>query len=407
MEIKIICNAADCISLEDLSNFQGEIKKISKKNLSKLKESIIKYGFSAPIFVWKHRGKNFIIDGHQTIKAIKALKLSGYTIPPLPVAFIEAENKAEAKEKLLQITSQYGEYDLEALDSWINDIDEIIRDSIRLVDSSLNIKKKTTSKDENVSFIDSITKIGDVWELNNHKLICDDSFSIGTLPKYDILIYDPPYERVEFYNLIPEYQKGKKLLIFWDFKRFGLAPHKAIMKNWNPQYEFIWNCIQSWYTPNRPLQQHKACGYFSEDPFFDTENSYIQDNKKRKSGFVNNTRGVSAYKPSDSGKHLSTVESISNASLPKEYKHSKPLDWIKAIFGGIGEGIYLDLFAGSGMTLLCCEMLGYSSINYEILPENCDLIVTQYIKALKSKGEKIIIKLNNHIIDYKTIIKPE
>jgi len=109
--ITIECRGADERPVEELIEFQGELKSLTKERLKKLKNSIVKRGWSAPIFVWQRtqKSKAYIIDGHQRIKALASLKEDGYKIPEkLPVDYIKAKSKKEAKEKLLAIVSQFG-----------------------------------------------------------------------------------------------------------------------------------------------------------------------------------------------------------------------------------------------------------------------------------------------------------
>ncbi len=121
--IKITYKSADSKSIEDLIPFQEDIKKVSNENLMKLKKSILKYGFSAPIFIWKNKEEHNIIDGHGRLKALLDLKNDGYNIPLIPVDYIEARTKKEAKEKLLRITSQYGEFNISKLDLFSKTLD--------------------------------------------------------------------------------------------------------------------------------------------------------------------------------------------------------------------------------------------------------------------------------------------
>ncbi|MBT9164550.1 MAG: hypothetical protein DDT23_00551 [candidate division WS2 bacterium] len=63
--IRITCKYNELVDIGTLKDFQGSLKTLSKEGYEKLKLSIQKYGFTFPIFVWKHRGKYNIIDGHQ------------------------------------------------------------------------------------------------------------------------------------------------------------------------------------------------------------------------------------------------------------------------------------------------------------------------------------------------------
>lgn len=148
MEIKITCSGADLLPIDTLLEFQGSLKSISKPNLKKLKNSILKQGFTAPIFVWPHRGTHYILDGHQRLQALKSFKAEGYDIPDLPVAYIYADDEQQAKEKLLQITSQYGDFTLEGVQEFIAGMD-IDFDSIRLTAGDFDIFESIDSLDEN------------------------------------------------------------------------------------------------------------------------------------------------------------------------------------------------------------------------------------------------------------------
>jgi len=253
-----------------------------------------------------------------------------------------------------------------------------------------------------------VTVEGDVWGLGSHKVMCGDSTSIDAVHaltngcRWDVCLIDPPYELESLYGKsIPDAQPGKKLIVMWDFKRFGIAPCAAISAGWQPQYEFIWDCVQSWYTPNRPLQRHKAAGVFGDDPFFDTEKSIIKDGKDRgKKRTVSNTRGTSEYQPLDGAKHIATVEAFPNTMQKDEHGHGKPMAWIEAIFNGVGGSIYLDLFGGSGSTLIACEKTNRQCRMMELDPKYVDVIIKRWQQytggeaVLESTGETFNSKIS-------------
>lgn len=122
-EITIQCDGASSADIDSLMRFQGDLKRITNENLAKLKGSILRHGFSAPIFAWVKNRNYYIIDGHGRLEALRALRAEGYVVPKIPVTFISAETKREAKEILLHITSQYGEFQTDQLDSFMADLD--------------------------------------------------------------------------------------------------------------------------------------------------------------------------------------------------------------------------------------------------------------------------------------------
>ena len=140
MEIKITCDGSDYIDFKKLKPFQGELKTITDDNLQKLKNSILKYGFTSPAFIWKDGEQYNIIDSHQRLKALQSLFSEGYTIPDIPVIYIQAKDEKEAKEKLLHITSQYGEFSEGGLADFVLDAGlDLSGLSIRLTTSEMRL----------------------------------------------------------------------------------------------------------------------------------------------------------------------------------------------------------------------------------------------------------------------------
>lgn len=136
--IVIKCVGADRLPIDLILEFQGKLKKLSNQNRDRLITSILRNGFIAPIFLWDDQGDNRILDGHGRLKVLLYLRTQGWDIPMLPVDFVEADNEQDARQKLLHITSQYGEFELEELNNWIADLAEDINESIRLVDSEID-----------------------------------------------------------------------------------------------------------------------------------------------------------------------------------------------------------------------------------------------------------------------------
>lgn len=131
--IRVTCKGSGFAKIDELINLQGELKLLSQNNLEKLKKSIIKYGFSAPVFVWQNEDKKYILDGVQRLRALDALIEEGWNIKNVPIVDIDAKDINEAKEKLLHITSQYGAIDINELDLFISNLDLSNIDTVNLV----------------------------------------------------------------------------------------------------------------------------------------------------------------------------------------------------------------------------------------------------------------------------------
>jgi len=137
-EIKIACKGATELPLDVIANFQGGLKKRTQNNKIKLATQIFKKGFSAPFFIWDYQGTYYALDGHARTEVLCEIREAGIPIPGMfPVAYIEAENEQDAREKLLGITSQYGEFVEEELYEWLREIDKDIKESLRIVDGEI------------------------------------------------------------------------------------------------------------------------------------------------------------------------------------------------------------------------------------------------------------------------------
>ncbi len=107
--IQIQCKGALLLDIDELNEFQGELKDLSVDNYLRLKKSILEFGYTEPISVWKNEGMWWILNGHQRLRGLKTMRAEGYEIPKIPVSEIFAKSIKEAKLKVLAMTSQYGE----------------------------------------------------------------------------------------------------------------------------------------------------------------------------------------------------------------------------------------------------------------------------------------------------------
>ena len=140
-EIKIQCETKLYLPLENLNEFQGELKTLSVENFEKLKKQIIEQGFSSPFLVWKNSGKYFLLDGHQRKRVVTKLKEAGYKVPDLPCVEIFAKTKLEAKKKLLSYVSQFGKVDKQGLYQYIIDAELGIEDMQEFEIPELNMEE--------------------------------------------------------------------------------------------------------------------------------------------------------------------------------------------------------------------------------------------------------------------------
>lgn len=202
-EIRITCAGAGTIELERVVGLQGNLKTINRKNLEKLKSRILKHGFNVPYHIWIHDGAYYLLDGHQRTRALLEFQAQGYEIPPLPYDTIEARDLADAKDKLLGISSQYGDFTVEGLQDFTAGIDLDI--DLRLPSGEFRLETIKAGAEEDAGEDDipeaapKISKPGDLWELGPHRLKVGDSTSAKDVASLfgrqaaQLVFTDPPY----------------------------------------------------------------------------------------------------------------------------------------------------------------------------------------------------------------------
>lgn len=119
--IKITCDTKDYLELSELTEFQGGLKLRDDTDTNKIVKSIKRYGFSFPFFVWKHDGKNLVLDGHGRIGALRKLDELGFQIPSLPVVYVACPDEQSARDLLLRLNSHYGKMTKESVLEFIGD----------------------------------------------------------------------------------------------------------------------------------------------------------------------------------------------------------------------------------------------------------------------------------------------
>jgi hypothetical protein len=119
---------------------------------------------------------------------------------------------------------------------------------------------------------DPITKVGDLWILGEHRVLCGDSMNAEDVGRVmagancDTLFYDPEWN-IEF--TIPA-ASFKNILAFGDGSTIG----KMFSLFGPPTWLFAWDCVTSWFTPNRPLRRMKICAWHGDIDSFNLDGSH-------------------------------------------------------------------------------------------------------------------------------------
>lgn len=181
------------ISTKDLIPYDRNTKKHDKTQINNVAESIKQYGFVQPIVIDKN---NVVIIGHCRLLAAKQLKMK-------EVPCVCVDDLTEEQVKALRIVdnkSNESEWDFDILPDELAELD--------LSDFSFdfgidNEEEETEIVEDEAPEVDEenepIAKLGDIWQLGRHRLMCGDSTDKETVEllmdgkKADMVFTDPPY----------------------------------------------------------------------------------------------------------------------------------------------------------------------------------------------------------------------
>ncbi len=358
----------------DLTPYARNARTHSDEQVAQIAASIKEFGWTNPILVDGEKG---LIAGHGRLAA--ARKLGMEEVPVIELthlsetqkkALILADNKlalnAGWDAELLNLELE--ELELEGVDLNLVGFGEEERDALRpeVVNEGLTDEDAVPETSE-----EPITKPGDIWILGKHRLMCGDSTSIDAVDKLmngdkvDLIFTDPPY------NVAFNGRSGKHDVIKndnlsnEDFESFiGLVCNT--IQAVNPKAYYIW-CNWDFYGVLQNKLPYKACIVWAKNVFglgngyrhqheFCLFNGKIDEVVKNESDLWQIKKDTNYVHPTQKPVALS-VRAFSN--------HIKLLN-------------VLDLFGGSGSTLIGAEQTGRIAYLMELDPKYCDVIVKRW-----------------------------
>ncbi len=399
------------MKIGDLNPATYNPRKISADGLSRLSKALDELGDLAGIV--KNIRTGNLVSGHQRIKCMPKdteIHITDRYDPPKEkgtvaegyILFAGEKHKYREvdwpldKEKLanLAANNQGGENDNTKLAVLIAELQALV--DVDLTLTGINSKEIENllaelqgggkeeylfdAASETAKIVEPKTKRGDVWLLGKHRLVCGDATDVTVINRMlngivpECCIYDPPYDMEYAWSFL---YPAPAMLIFHDYKSIAAACAAAAHKPY--VYQFIWDCCTSWWTPNRPLARHKGCLVATEQPEWFIDRATFIDGKKRMKKNIKNTRGSYEYTPLPGGRvRLSTVFSSPTAQENTGHAHSKPVKWVAALISGTGAKSVIDLFGGSGTSIIACEMLKIQCWMVELSEKMCDVIVKRW-----------------------------
>tara|TARA_R100001594_G_scaffold581_3_gene2234 strand:+ start:4468 stop:5547 length:1080 start_codon:yes stop_codon:yes gene_type:complete len=339
-------------------------RQISKKQYNDLKDSIVKFGLVDPIIL----NKDFtVIGGHQRLKVCKQLKYKDIDCVVLDLT------KEEERELNIRLNKSGGEFDMDILANEF-DIEELKDWGFKEIELGLNIDKiiEGNTEDDHIPEVkESRVKLGDVWQLGKHRLMCGDSTKESDVSKLmnghkvDMVFTDPPYGMNAVSKSGVLSKKYKKDIIGDDNTNIAEKSFNLIND--------IFKCPQVWWGANY---------YANIIP--NSEGWIVWD---KNNGQSDQTDCELAYT-----NLRSVCRLYKQASEKKNRVHptQKPVSlflWTIEKFN-LKPDIVLDVFLGSGSTLIACEKTNRVCYGMELDTKYCDVIIERWEQFTGQKAVK-------------------
>jgi DNA modification methylase len=384
----------------------NQLKDNSNRDVSKLVKSITNNGFITPFDCWKREdGKPYIIDGTGRYQALLQLETDGVELPELPVLFIEAKDLKEAKKFALQKSSQHGQITEASLSEFTVDfapieLQDLMAEELNLEgleESPVITLDPDTQEDDFDPTPPEVAKtvLGDLYEIGPHRLLCGDSTdteAVGRLMNNklaDMVFTDPPwnvnYGGVEKGNAMG--YKPRQILNdsmstgdFKDFMTSTFAVMSAFSKKGCPTYVVM--SAQEWGNLMIALLEND---YHWSSTIIWNKSSLILSRKDYHTkyepiwyGWLN---GGPRLCPLIDRKQ-SDVWDIERPSRSDLHPTTKPIALVgRALENSSRQGnLVMELFTGSGSTMIACHQLKRQCYGMELDPKYCDVIVSRMIK---------------------------
>lgn len=385
----------------------------------KLRRSIEEFGYVEPL-VWNQRTGN-IVGGHQRFKVLKAM---GYQEIDCVVLDIDEQREKALNVALNKIS---GEFDIPLLTDLLRDLSEdgfdVSLTGFDATEMDELFKDKTAGKVKEDNFdakkalaeIETpVTQRGDIWLLGKHRLMCGDSTALSDVhqlmegKKTRFVFTDPPWN-VD-YGSDTSHPSWKPRQILNDkmsteqFGAFLLAAFQCMAAVSEAGcMTYVVMSAQEW---GNVMPAMRKAGYHWSSTIIWAKDSLVLSRKDYHTqyepiwyGWLDGTRlcPLKDRKQSD-------LWDIPRPKVSVEHPTMKPVALVaKAMLNSSRTGdTALDLFGGSGTTLIAAEQTGRVCFMMELDAKYCDVIVKRYIEQVGS-AERVFLLRNGVETAYEDI----
>lgn len=405
--------------IEEIKPFEKNAKIHDKKQITLLKENIKRFGFTTPLLI---SDDNEVIAGHGRLIAVKELDYK--TVPCVLMSGLTKEEISALRLADNQINAMTGNdmnlviEELKGLSDEMFDLTGFDRIIMEVEEDDFDAQK------EYDQIVSPISKIGDKYEIGQHILVCGDSTQpeayLGLMgqDKADLVFTDPPYNvdyksqagngysegkygnkdgkifndnktDIQFQQFIQDMTKqcfdfskeNASLYMWYASRNQKFFKDGMIGGGWKWHQDVIW--VKERFVFSMGCQYHRA---------YEPCMIGIKSGKYKKTKGSNNLSDIWEIKDKDLIGDMVDVWYL-HRDKTNEYVHptQKPIKLCERALRRNTEqkDIVMDVFGGSGSTLIACEQMNRKARLIELDLKYCDVIVNRFVKWTGNENIKL------------------
>lgn len=406
------------IKIEEIKPYQKNAKKHPQKQIKQIADSISKFGFNQPLVIDE---KKVIIVGHGRYEAAKILKME-----TVPCVMVNLSPKHAKAYRLADNKLNESDWDMELVIEELKDLDEDILELTGFdKDLIAEIEEDEFDAEEEYKKIkEANAKVGDIFELGEHRLMCGDSAKPADVEKLmggkraRMIFTDPPYnvdyhspggldysstkfggtggkifndkktdeECLQFYTDVlknlSDFSTDDATIYWWFANKNNWINRQAFDgAGWHMSQIIIWLKNSMVFSRGQDYhRQYEPCmvGWKKKQSHY--------KNKK-----INNLKDVFNLDFDDYNEMLDVW--FEKRDVTQKYVHptQKPLRLPERALKKNSEpgDIVVDLFGGSGSTLMACDQLKRKCCSMELDPKYVDVIIKRWEEFTSKKAKKL------------------
>lgn len=410
------------LPIEEVKPYKNNAKIHTPEQIDQIKASIQQFGMNDPIGIWSK--ENIIVEGHGRLLACQEL---GYKeIPVIRLDDLTDEQRRAYTLAHNQLTMNTG-FDIDTLTEELEnlsiDMSEFGFEDINKEDFNIEEDDFEFNEEE---IPEAKAKRGEIYKLGEHILMCGDSTVRQDVEKLlngkiaDLVVTDPPYNvaisnsqgmtienddmsdesfrkflNSAFENMSDSLKEGGAFYVWYASREHINFESALLNNNLTVRQQLIW--VKNSLVLGRQDYQwrHEPCLYGWKDG----EGHYFIYDRTQSTVMEQKEIDIDKLSPEESKKLLKKIYSEIPSTIIKENKPQKnnlhptmkPIELIGRLIHNSSEKgqIVLDLFGGSGSTLIACEQLGRKCYMMEYDPIYVDAIIQRYEEFTGKKAELI------------------